>query len=877
MDAAELPECPVCLQAYDGGECTPRVLACGHSACEVCLVHLPKPFPHTLRCPACTQLVHYPHPQGPSALPKNIDLLRLSSLLQPKTNPNFNKTTNPATKIPKKTQDFMPNLWSHELYSVWKNWVLPENAVSVELDVKGGDFGCIWGRAVNLDDSLSNSSQLHVRCLIKGNQEVSLVKVGCFDESDCELDYGYLAKVMLTLCGMRDGERDELGLVLRASLRQRRLCKVYGLWYNEGSVYIVCERHDCGLLNMLDDWENGFFLGSKELSGVLMIGMEICEAVMGLHSEGLIAGVLSLPCFEFDDLGRVYISFNEVFVMCGRLCRIMAEAVSVKWKLDGEESKVSFKEYLLKNQTFVSPELLFEVLQKGGIELGPNCVRYAVGYGSDVWQLACVLLSLLVGKAFIEETDKYVFSLILSATCERSTGYMDLYRGWLEKVTNLLESRLGSEFVMIKEHLCNCLDFDPGKRPRVINIWKCIRELIIKPKLYIMDTLEQVVVKENAGHCLVLGELCQLLKETNKATQREMIGSSLEEKDASGRTDSDQPGDLRANRNFVEGLSKGRMKCINLKGHRDCITGLAVGGDYLFGSSFDKAVHVWSLQDFTHVHSYTGHEHRVMAVVFVDEEQPLCISGDSGGGICIWGIGTPFGQEPIKRLYEEKDWRYSGIHALTVSGTGYLYTGSGDKSVKAWSIEDYTLSCTMTGHKSVVSALAVCNGILYSGSWDGTVRLWCLSDHSPLTVLGEDTPGNVTSILSLAADRHALVVAHENGCLEIWGHDVLLTSMPAHQGAIFSVSMEGKWLFTGGWDKTVIVQELSGDDSDIDTTLVGSIACDSVITALLSWQGKLIVGLADRCIKVQYITVGSDDSHTKDVLNSKYGPYGRLL
>ena len=81
--------------------------------------------------------------------------------------------------------------------------------------------------------------------------------------------------------------------------------------------------------------------------------------------------------------------------------------------------------------------------------------------------------------------------------------------------------------------------------------------------------------------------------------------------------------------------------------------------------------------------------------------------------------------------------------------------------------QDYSVSHVMNGHKSVVSTLAVCNGVLYSGSWDGTVRLWSLSDHSPLAVLGEDAPGNVTSVLSLAACGDALVVAHENGCMKV--------------------------------------------------------------------------------------------------------------
>lgn len=82
--------------------------------------------------------------------------------------------------------------------------------------------------------------------------------------------------------------------------------------------------------------------------------------------------------------------------------------------------------------------------------------------------------------------------------------------------------------------------------------------------------------------------------------------------------------------------------------------------------------------------------------------------------------------------------------------------------------QDGTLSCTMIGHKSVVSTLAVCDGVLYSGSWDGTIRLWSLSDHSSLAVLGEDMPGIVTSILPFAADGHLLVAAHENGYIKVY-------------------------------------------------------------------------------------------------------------
>jgi WD40 repeat protein len=93
------------------------------------------------------------------------------------------------------------------------------------------------------------------------------------------------------------------------------------------------------------------------------------------------------------------------------------------------------------------------------------------------------------------------------------------------------------------------------------------------------------------------------------------------------------------------------------------------------------------LQDFSHVHSFKGHEDRVTAVVFVDGGEPLCASADKGGVICIWGAKSPFDLIPRKKLFEPKDWRYSGIHALAISGTQYLYSGSGDRTIKAWSLQ----------------------------------------------------------------------------------------------------------------------------------------------------------------------------------------------
>lgn len=75
----------------------------------------------------------------------------------------------------------------------------------------------------------------------------------------------------------------------------------------------------------------------------------------------------------------------------------------------------------------------------------------------------------------------------------------------------------------------------------------------------------------------------------------------------------------------------------------------------------------------------------------------------------------------------------------------------------------------MTGHKSIVSSLAVANGVLYSGSWDGTIRSWWLHDHSPLAVLGHEEPGILAPILSISIENNFLLSAHENGILKVSG------------------------------------------------------------------------------------------------------------
>ncbi|KAK3230579.1 hypothetical protein Dsin_002460 [Dipteronia sinensis] len=819
-------ECPVCLQSYNGDDTIPRVLGCGHSACESCLLNLPQKYTLTIRCPACNVLVKYP-PQGPTSLPKNIELLRL---LDPKPPPqNVSRNDRPGPHF-----DFLPSSCSPDFYSSWKQYILPNDAVL--LLQKSQDEAAV---------SLGSLKE------VGKSQKVSLVKVVSLvsDQADSVFKYSYFWRIIRCLGDMRVQDTDELASLFIASLHETKICRVLGLWADleDDCLYLVCQRLNQSLQNLDCLRNEDGLINSNGLSVFVTMGLEICEAVLALSKQGLIAGCLGFSCFTLDDFGHLYVDSSDIIVMGRKVVTSVVQVSCAGRRIKNEQLGVFFSD-LLKSNVFLALEVLFELLSIEGI--GVECggeFKYSVEYGSDVWSLACVLIELLVGKQFTQELIDYIHRVSAKATEGNSLDCFGMYTGWVEKVSSLMEAKLGTEFVCLQQMLCQCLNFDPVSRPLLTDVWKCIRELIFKPEFDNMIKLDNVVNMEDKGHCLVLGEMCWLPKRNSETHDKDDL-SGVEN---SAGADIDQVEAASGVHHLVEGISEKKFKFKDMQGHLDCVTGLAIGGGFLFSSSFDKTVHVWSLQDFSHVHTFQGHDHKVMAVVYVDEEAPLCISGDSGGGIYVWSICVPLGQEPLKKWNELKDWRYSGIHAMTTSGK-YLYTGSGDKTIKAWSFLDGTLVCTMNGHKSVVATLAVCNGVLYSGSWDGTIRLWSLSDHSLLTVLGEDNARTVSSILSLSADQHSLVTSHETGSIKVWKDDVFMKSTQIHNGSILAICMEEKWLFTGGWDQTVKLQELIGDDFQVDAIPIGSIPCGSVITALLYWQGKLFVGYADRTVKVYY-------------------------
>ena len=118
-----------------------------------------------------------------------------------------------------------------------------------------------------------------------------------------------------------------------------------------------------------------------------------------------------------------------------------------------------------------------------------------------------------------------------------------------------------------------CLEIDPGNRPDVAGVRKCIWDMLIKPPYDVLGTSEVAIDKSSASFCLILGELCQFPQKSSKLKR---------ECELQGKLDGDVPnfvqdGKKTPNGDFG-GSSKEMAEVKDIRGHLDCITGLAVGG-----------------------------------------------------------------------------------------------------------------------------------------------------------------------------------------------------------------------------------------------------------------------------------------------------------
>ncbi|ORY00702.1 WD40 repeat-like protein [Basidiobolus meristosporus CBS 931.73] len=185
-----------------------------------------------------------------------------------------------------------------------------------------------------------------------------------------------------------------------------------------------------------------------------------------------------------------------------------------------------------------------------------------------------------------------------------------------------------------------------------------------------------------------------------------------------------------------------------LIGHSGPVFGLSFSHDnkYLVSSSEDSTVRLWSMDTYTNLVSYKGHNYPVWDVDFgplwsCDHISPLrifaghlsdvdCVKFHPNSKYLVTGSS-----DKTSRLWDVQRGTcvrvFTGhlgtVYALAVSPDGRTMASAGDdKSIVLWDLGSGRKIKKMTGHQGTIHSLSFSSegSVLVSGSSDWTVRVW---------------------------------------------------------------------------------------------------------------------------------------------------------
>lgn len=156
-----------------------------------------------------------------------------------------------------------------------------------------------------------------------------------------------------------------------------------------------------------------------------------------------------------------------------------------------------------------------------------------------------------------------------------------------------------------------------------------------------------------------------------------------------------------------------------------------------------------------------------------------------------------------------------GVTSLAVN-VGRLFSGSRDDTIRVWDLLTFSCVATLTGHTRGVSSLAISGGRLYSGSEDGAIKLWNLSNLECVTTLtGHARPVSLfccsccVTCLVVFGDR--LYSGSENGAIKVWDLSTLscIATITGHTGGVACLVVSDDRLFSGSGDGTIKAWDLT--------------------------------------------------------------------
>lgn len=221
----------------------------------------------------------------------------------------------------------------------------------------------------------------------------------------------------------------------------------------------------------------------------------------------------------------------------------------------------------------------------------------------------------------------------------------------------------------------------------------------------------------------------------------------------------------------------------------------------------------------------------------VEHTPPFLLTGSQDRTVKRWNISNPSSSSSSRALYTRKA-HDKDINAISLSPTSSLFaSASQDRTVKIWSTEEGEVQGILRGHRRGVWSVVFASkdtvpisgengpassnrGLVLTGSGDKTVKIWSLNDYSCLRTLEghtnsvlkvlwlPTTSSSSTSNAPASSKRPPLIAsAGGDGLLKVWDASTgeVAATLDNHTDRIWALTVnpDTGMLVSGGGDSVV--------------------------------------------------------------------------
>ncbi len=230
----------------------------------------------------------------------------------------------------------------------------------------------------------------------------------------------------------------------------------------------------------------------------------------------------------------------------------------------------------------------------------------------------------------------------------------------------------------------------------------------------------------------------------------------------------------------------------------------------------DNQIQLYETESLSQLHTYVGHEKKVLSVAFSRDGQWL--ASGSEDGMKLWHVS---GNRSLAHTYVDGD----NVCSVAFSSDGQWLAGGYDVKVGLWRVSgNYSLVHTYK-HRNVVKSVAFSSDgqwLASAGGYDETVKLWFVSGDRSLAHSYSGEQGETFNSVAFSSDRQWLAAGSSKGTVKLWNvsgdRSLVHTYSDRHCGwyGVKSVAFsgDGQWLASSGaQDNSVNLWHASGNRS----------------------------------------------------------------